>query len=218
MPARYIIAEIRRAALLPLDPVLAAIILVSAALAIFSPQQAAASAAFVGKNIVVILHFPCALDRIGRLRQGKPCGKSDCARIRRPTSEHSYYCRGYRCALAFLFMRRHSGHRRPPHRRRSPRSRDGILARLTTDRSVILRPDPRHTRPALCDREDGPRDRRWSPRRLWRHCAANPRGAERNCAERQSRQQASSFKQPPANGTVRHRQSTSCNDWAAPDV
>ena len=57
MSVQHIIAEIRRAAPVPLDPVVAAIILVSAALAIFNPQQAAASAAFVGKNAVVILPF-----------------------------------------------------------------------------------------------------------------------------------------------------------------
>jgi hypothetical protein len=47
MPVQHIVAEIRRAAPLSLDPVVTAIILVSAALAIFSPQQAVASAAFV---------------------------------------------------------------------------------------------------------------------------------------------------------------------------
>lgn len=57
MSVQQIITEIRRTAPLRFDPVLAAIILICAALVIFAPQQATASAAFVGKNAVIILPF-----------------------------------------------------------------------------------------------------------------------------------------------------------------
>lgn len=57
MSVLHVIAEIRRTAPLRFDPVLAAIILICAALAMFAPQQAAASATFVGKNIAIILPF-----------------------------------------------------------------------------------------------------------------------------------------------------------------